>query len=66
MLVGKYVFVIFLSVFVIRNFRGTCSPIEMLKGYIGRASLGTPDLNNALHFTELQNLCVGLLLSLTE
>jgi len=38
----------------------------MLKGYIDKASLGTPDLNNALHFTELQNLCVGLLLSLTE
>jgi len=44
MLVGKYVFVIFLSLFVIRNFRGTCSSIEMLKGYIGKVSLGTPDL----------------------
>jgi len=44
MLVGKYVFVIFLSLFVIRNFRDTCSSIEMLKGYIGKVSLGTPDL----------------------
>ena len=44
MLVSKYVFVIFLSLFVIRNFRGTCSSIEMLKGYIGKVSLGTPDL----------------------
>jgi len=41
MLVGKYVFVIFLSLFVIRNFKGTCSSIEMLKGYIGKVSLGT-------------------------
>jgi len=44
MLVGKYVFVIFLSHFVIRNFRGICSSMEMLKGYIGNVSLGTPDL----------------------
>jgi len=32
MLVGKYILVIFYSLFVIRNFRGTCSSIEMLKG----------------------------------
>jgi len=44
MLVGKYVFVIFLSLFVERNFRGTCSSIAKLKGYIGKVSLGTPDL----------------------
>jgi len=43
MLVDKYVFVIFLRLFVIRNFTGTCSPIEMLKGYIGKVSLGTRD-----------------------
>jgi len=34
MLIGKYIFVIFLNLCVIRNFRGTCSSIEMLKGYI--------------------------------
>jgi len=34
MLIGKYIFGIFLNLFVIRNFRGTCSSIEMLKGYI--------------------------------
>jgi len=45
MLVGKYIFVIFLNLFVIRNFRGTCSSIEMLKGYMARESLGTPALN---------------------
>ena len=39
MLVGKYVSVIFHSLFVIRNFMGTCSSIEMLKGFIGRVSL---------------------------
>jgi len=42
--VGKYVFVIFLSRFVIRNFRGTCSSSEMLQWYIASVSLGTPDL----------------------
>jgi len=45
MLVGKYIFAIFLNLFVIRNFRGTCSFIEMLKGYRARASLGTLVLN---------------------
>ena len=42
---NKYLFVIFLNLFVIRNFRGTCSSIEMLKGYMARESLGTPVLN---------------------
>jgi len=32
MLIGKYIFVIFLNLFVIRKFRGTSSSIEMLKG----------------------------------
>jgi len=45
MLIGKYIFVIFLNLFVIRNFSGTCSSIEMLKGYMARESLGTPVLN---------------------
>jgi len=45
MLIGKYIFVIFLNLFVTRNFRGTCSSIKMLKGYMVRESLGTPVLN---------------------
>jgi len=45
MLIGKYIFVIFLNLFVIRNFRSTCLSIEMLKGYMARESLGTPVLN---------------------
>jgi len=44
MLIGKYIF-IFFNLFVIRNFRGTCSSIEMLKGYMARESLGAPILN---------------------
>jgi len=40
MLIGKYIFVIFLSLFVIRSFRGTCSYNEMLKGYMAGESLG--------------------------
>jgi len=42
---GKYIFVIFLSLFVIRNFRGTGSSVEMLNGYMARVSRGTPVLN---------------------
>jgi len=48
MLIGKYVFVIFLSLFVMRNFRGTCSSVEMLKGYIARESLGIPALDSGI------------------
>jgi len=43
MLIGKYM--LFSSLIVIRNFRGTCLPIEMLKGYMARESLITPVLN---------------------
>ena len=45
MLIGKYIFVIFLNLFVFTYFRGTCSSIEMLKGYMARESLRTPVLN---------------------
>jgi len=45
MLICKYILVIFHSLFVIRNFRGTCSSIEMLKGYMARENLITPVLN---------------------
>jgi len=42
---------IMIKYFVIRNFRGTCSSVEMLKGYMVRKRLGTPGLQqlNALH-----------------
>jgi len=40
-LIGKHLFVIFLSIFVVWKFRGTCSSIEMLKGYKVRETLGT-------------------------
>ena len=42
---GKYIFVIFFSLFVIRNFRDTSSYNEMLKGYMARESLGILVLN---------------------
>jgi len=45
MLIGKYILVICHSLLVIRNFRGRCSSIEMLKGYMARKSLITPVLN---------------------
>jgi len=45
MLIGKYILVIFHSLFVIRNFKGICSSIEMLKGYMARESLTTPALS---------------------
>jgi len=32
------------SLFVIRNFSGTCSSVEMLKGYMVRERLGNPAL----------------------
>jgi len=32
MLIGKHIFVIYVNLFVIRKFRGTCSSVEMLKG----------------------------------
>ena len=45
MLIGKHILVIFNSHFVKRNFRYTCSSIEMLKGYMARDSFITPGLN---------------------
>jgi len=45
MLIGKYIFVIFFSLFVMRNFRRTCSYNEMLKGYMVGESLGILVLN---------------------
>jgi len=45
MLIGKSILVILHSLFVIRNFRGTCSSIKILKAYMARESLITPVLN---------------------
>jgi len=45
MLIVKYLWIIMTKYFVMRNFRGTCSSVEMLKGYIVRGRLGTPELN---------------------
>jgi len=47
MLIGtvNIYFFIFLSLFVIRNFRGTCSYNDMLKGYMAIQSLGILVLN---------------------
>jgi len=39
-------FDISLSFFVIRNFSGACSSVEMLKGYMVRERLGTSDLDD--------------------
>jgi len=41
-------FVISLSIFVVRKFRGTCSSVEMLKGYMVRDGLGTPALQQLI------------------
>ena len=35
------------KIFEVLMFRGTCSSIEMLKGYMDRESLGTPILMDA-------------------
>ena len=41
---NQWIFVILLSLFVTRNFKGTCSSFEILKGYMVRERLGTPAL----------------------
>jgi len=40
----QWVFVFLLSLFDIRNFRGTRSSVGMLKGYMVKERLGTPGL----------------------
>jgi len=42
-----------LSLFVIRNFRGTCSSVEMLKEYMVRERLVTPELDLCVVQLEL-------------
>jgi len=48
MLIGKYVFVIFLSAFVIRNVWGTSLYNKMLKEYMAGESLGILVLMGAI------------------
>jgi len=43
-LIGKHIFIIFLSLFVIKNFRGTCTSVKTGQVYMTRESLGTPAL----------------------
>jgi len=43
----QWVFVSLLSLFVIRNFRGTCSSVKMLKGYMVRERFGTAALEES-------------------
>jgi len=40
--------------FVIRNFRGTFSSVEMLKGYMVRERLGTPALDVSIVMQQSQ------------
>jgi len=40
----QWIFVILLSLFVIRNFRGSRSSVEILKGYTVKERFGTPVL----------------------
>jgi len=42
----QWMFVILLSLYVIRNFSGTFSSVEMLKGCMVRKRLGTLDLDD--------------------
>jgi len=45
----QWIFVSLLSRFVIRNFRDTSSPAELLKRYMVRERLGTPGLCGPLY-----------------
>ena len=38
----QWIFVILLSFFVIRSFRGTCFSVKLMTGYMVRERLGTP------------------------
>jgi len=49
-------FLVFLSFFVTKNFRGTCSSVEMLKGYMVKESLGTPALEPHLISSEADHM----------
>jgi len=66
-IVGKYVFVIFLSLYVIRSSRGTCLSTKMLKGYMARVSVGNPVVEHfhqkiAQHATVIAGITLHLLI----
>ena len=42
----QWIFVILLSLFVIRNSSSKCSSVEMLKGYMVSEKLGPPAIDN--------------------
>jgi len=39
--------------FIIRNFRGTCSSVEILMGYIVRKRLGIPGIEDEKYYILL-------------
>jgi len=39
-----YLRLVMIKYFVMRNFKGTCTSVKMLKGYMFKERLGTPDL----------------------
>ena len=47
-LMGKHVFIILFSLFVTKDFRGTCSSFKMLNGCMGREIFVKPWSNNLL------------------
>ena len=56
----SYEFFVIFKRFLIRNFRGECSSVKTLKGYMVRVSMGTPvprrrKVNDLSHVTELAN-----------
>jgi len=63
LIVIKYIFVILLSFFVIRKFRGrpTCSSVKMLKGYMVRERLGTPDPDASSYCKATNSYCMDLI-----
>ena len=47
-LIGEHVFIIFFSLFVIKDFRGICSSFKKLNGYMAREIFMKPWSNNLL------------------
>ena len=67
MVIGKHFFLIFLSLFVIKDFKCTCSSFKMLNGYMARGNLGNPGLIICwkttvigIHSFPLSTLCTTL------
>jgi len=56
----QWIFVIFVSLFVLRNFRTTCSSVAMLKGYVVRKWLGIPGLDPSSNQGRNQLIFLGV------